>query len=220
MIVKVLCVVKRTLTNVSMSGLSRSKQEQPRNQKKSQMTLIQNWALLRLTTYQMIQAAEEQEVRGRVCGQSREAKVDLLSREIELKQLKRQQDLECQIARVKEQEDEIKRQIAVLQVEGKIEKARPVDELYEDSQYSKLTPKEGTKTLYTEEMGYPRDFCQRPRTDNIYKWVEKSQSDFKQRSCGSSISDKYKQIGRSQTELVLNTSASPWEPETLLWSRS
>ena len=60
-------------------------------------------------------------------------------------------------------------------------------------------------------MGYPRDFCQRPRTDNIYKRVEKSQSDFEQRLRVSSISDEYKQIGRSQTELVLNTVASPWE---------
>ena len=42
---------------------------------------------------------------------------------------------------MKEQEDEKKRQTAVLHAVGAIEKTRTVDKMYEGSGYSKLTPK-------------------------------------------------------------------------------
>ncbi|KAJ7388612.1 hypothetical protein OS493_036685 [Desmophyllum pertusum] len=76
---------------------------------------------------------------------SRKAKAELLRRELELKNLLKQQELERRIAEVKEQEDELKRRIVLLVAEGEMEKAKVVDEIYQSSEYSKRYTKKELK---------------------------------------------------------------------------
>jgi len=91
----------------------------------------------------------------RASDRSKKAKAKLLRREVELKNLLKRQEMECQmecqIAEMKIQEDELKRQIALMTAEGEIEKAKAVDELYETSEYSKHGIEAELKPVYKDE---------------------------------------------------------------------
>ncbi len=59
--------------------------------------------------------------------------------------------MERQIAKMKAQEEELRRRIALLTAGGEIQKAKVVDDLYESSEHSKRTTKEEFKPLKQKE---------------------------------------------------------------------
>ena len=107
--------------------------------------------------------------------------------------MKKQQDLERQMSFVKDQEDEIKRQITVLQAEGEIKKARAVGELclYTGPRNPKLKPREELDPPYSEGLEHPCDFIYVPRIDVIYKKVQNPEPNFEELSHLRSVTDGY-----------------------------
>ena len=133
----------------------------------------------------------------RASDRSKKAKAKLLRREVELKNLLKRQEMErqmeCQIAAMKIQEDELKRRIALLTTEGEIEKAKAIDELYETLEYSKRGIEAELKLVYKDKT---RDSL--PPAKDLQVGPNFKSGDFKQ-------------VGRKYSKSVLNPGAQPWD---------
>ena len=105
--------------------------------------------------------------------------------------------MEHQIAEIKIQEDELKRCIALLIAEGKIEKAKAVDELYETSEDSKCGIEAELKPFYMEKARDSIPPIKGPRAASNFK------------------NGDFKQVGRNYSKSVLNPGAQPWDPRPL-----
>lgn len=94
----------------------------------------------------------------RTSERSQKAKAEPLRLEVELKNLLKRQEMEHQMerqsAKMKLQEEELKRRIAILVAKGEIEKAKVIDDLFEASESSKHSIKSELKLVNTEEASH------------------------------------------------------------------
>ena len=134
----------------------------------------------------------------RASERSRKVKAELLCWEVELKNLLKRQEMErqmeCQIAEMKIQEEELKHRIALLTAEGEMEKAKAADKLYETSEYSKRGTEAELKLVYTDEAHNSFPPAKEPQAG----------SDFK--------NGDFKRVGGNYSKSVLNPGAQPWDP--------
>lgn len=124
---------------------------------------------------------------------SRKAKAELLYHEVELQNLLKRQEMERQMDKMKIQEEELKRRIALLTTEGEMEKAKAVDELYETSEYLKRGIETEFKQVYTDEAHNSFPPAKEPQVGSNFK------------------NGVFKRVGRNYSKSVPNPGAQCWD---------